>query len=113
MAKNFNVGDKVVCNYRGGNRHIGKVVNITPKRGDVVVDCGNYKETYGSDGFSKGGDIWNRSYIELLTPEIEEDIRKTNLIWKCRRTFDEQKTHLTANQAEKILAILNEEDITE
>lgn len=108
MKTNFNVGDKVVCNYGRNIRTIGTVVNITPKRGDVVVDYGNYKETYNSRGFQKGGDAWHNPYIELLTPEIQEDIRKTNLILECRKTFDMKCKQLTADQAEKILAILNE-----
>jgi len=87
---------------------IGIVVNITEKRGDYVVDYGNYKETYRCNGWQRGGDIWTRSYIQLLTPEIEERIRQVNLIRKCRDAF-EKKKNLTADQAEKILAILNNE----
>jgi hypothetical protein len=112
MKTNFSIGDKVVCNYSRASRCIGTVVNVTKKRGDVVVDYGNYKETYSADGFSKGGDIWSHSYIELLTPEIQEDMRRINLILECRKTFKAKCEQLTANQAEKILSILNEEDIT-
>lgn len=112
METNFNVGDKVVGNYGVGGRRIGTVVNITKKRGDIVVDFGNYKETYSSSGFQKGGDVWSRVYIELLTPEIQEDIRKNNLVLKCRKTFEAKCRQLTADQAEKILEILSEEDIT-
>lgn len=108
MKTKFNVGDKVVCNYGRGNRIIGTVVNITKTRRDVVVSYSNYKETYSPDGFQKGGDVWFRGYIELLTPEIQEDIRKNNLIIKCRNVFDTKREHLTANQAEKILDILDE-----
>lgn len=106
---NLKIGDKVIRN--DGNSlptSIGIVVNITKKRGDYVVDYGNYKETYRYDGWERGGDAWFKSYIQLLTPEIEERIRQVNLIRKCRDTF-EKKKDLTANQAEKILAILNNE----
>ena len=106
---NLKIGDRVIRNY--GNSlptSIGIVVNITKKRGDYVVDYGNYKETYRYDGWQRGGDIWNRSHIQLLTPEIEERIRQINLIRKCRDAF-EKKKNLTADQAEKILAILNNE----
>lgn len=106
---NFKIGDQVIRNYRDAlPASIGTVVNITKKRGDVVVDYGNYKETYRSDGWQKGGDIWTRSTIQLLTPEIQEEIRKINLIRKCRNIF-EKKKDLTADQAERILAILSEE----
>ena len=104
----FNIGDKVIRNYRNSlSTSIGTVVNITKKRRDVVVDYGNYKETYSSDGWQRGGDIWTRSTIKLLTPEIQEEIRKINLIRKCRDTF-EKKKDLTVDQAERILAILTE-----
>ena len=104
----FNIGDKVIRNYDIGlPTSIGTVVNITKKRRDVVVDYGNYKETYSSDGWQRGGDIWTRSTIKLLTPEIQEEIRKINLIRKCRDTF-EKKKDLTVDQAERILAILTE-----
>lgn len=103
----FKIGDKVIRNYRSGYpTSIGTVVNITKKRRDVVVDYGNYKETYASDGWRRGGNVWSHSYIQLLTPEIEEEIRQSNLIRKCRDAF-EKKKDLTATQAEKILEILN------
>ena len=104
----FNIGDKVIRNYRNSlSPSIGTVVNITKKRGDVVVDYGNSKETYRSDGWQRGRDIWTRSTIQLLTPEIQEEIRKINLIRKCRSAF-EKKKDLTADQAERILVILTE-----
>jgi len=40
-------------------------------------------------------------------------MRKEKLISECRSTFEAKYKQLTADQAEKILAILNEEDITE
>ena len=104
----FKIGDKVIRNYNSSMpTSIGTVVNITKKRGDVVVDYGNYKETYRSDGWQRGGDIWAKSSIQLLTPEIEERLRQVNLIRKCRNMLE--KKDLTAAQAEKILAILTEE----
>ena len=104
---NLKIGERVIKNYDNSlPSSIGIVVNITKKRGDYVVDYGNYKETYRYDGWQRGRDAWNRSYIQLLTPEIEERIRQANLIQKCRNAF-EKKKNLTADQAEKILAILN------
>lgn len=104
----FNIGDKVIRDYKNGMyAPIGTVVNITKKRGDVVVDYGHYKETYRSDGRQRGGDVRRTSSIQLLTLEIEERIRQNNLIRKCRNTFEEKKD-LTADQAERILAILAE-----
>lgn len=46
----FNIGDKVIRNYRNSlPTSIGTVVNITQKRRDVVVDYGNYVEIFGRD----------------------------------------------------------------
>ena len=105
---NLKIGDRVIRNYNNSlPTSIGVVVNITQKRGDYVVDYGNYKETYRYDGWQRGGDVWNRSHIQLLTPEIEERIRQINLVRKCRDAFDKKKD-LTADQAERILEILNE-----
>jgi len=107
----FNIGDKVIRNYNNSlPTSIGTVVNITKKRGDVVVDYGNYKETYRPDGWQRGKDVWTHSQIELLTPEIEERIHQINLIRKCHDTFEKkrEKRDLTADQAERILAILLE-----
>ena len=107
----FKVGDKVIRNYTtpNGRYIIGTVVKITDKRKDVVVDYGNFKETYNSTGTQKGGgSIWSTSFIQLLTPEIEESIRKSRLISQCKKEF-EAKKDLTLEQAEKILEILREE----
>jgi uncharacterized membrane protein len=107
---NLKIGDRVIRNYGNSlTTSIGIVTNITEKRGDYVVDYGNYKETYRCDGWRRSGDIWSRSHIQLLTPEIEEQIRQINLVSKCRDAF-EKKKDLTADQAEKILAILNSEE---
>ena len=104
---NLKIGDRVIRNYNNSlPTSIGVVVNITQKRGDYVVDYGNYKETYRNDGWQRGGDIWTCSHIQLLTPEIEEHIRQINLVRKCRDEFNKKKD-LTADQAERILEILN------
>lgn len=105
---NLKIGDRVIRNYDNSlPTSIGVVVNITQKRGDYVVDYGNYKETYKYDGWQRGGDIWNLSHIQLLTPEIEERIRQINLVRKCRDEFNKKKD-LTADQATRILEILYE-----
>ena len=105
----FKIGDKVVRNYdQAGSFAIGTVVRITDKRKDIVVDYGNYKETYDRTGYERGGSIWYKSSIRLLTPEIEESIAKSRLISQCKKEF-EAKKDLTLEQAEKILEILRGE----
>ena len=102
----FKVGDKVISSAVSGfgSQVIGTVVKITEKRKDVVVDFGNYKETYDRTGWQKGGDIWYKSKIQLVTPEIEKDIRQKSLIRECKEKF--KNTKITYEQAVKILEIL-------
>ena len=104
----FKVGDKVVRNYKYdfGSVSIGTVVKITPKRNDVVVDYGHYKETYNKDGYTKG-DVWSASSIRVLTPEIEKEINDMKIINKCRTIFKKKSSKLSVEQAEKILEVLN------
>ncbi len=106
---NVKVGDKVVLyNHFGCALSVGIVVKITEKSKDIVVDFGQYKETFSSDGWGKDRDIWYSSQIFLLTPEIEKQLRQERIIRKCRDTFGKKKD-LTFEQAEKILKILETE----
>jgi hypothetical protein len=105
----FKVGDTVICETYGGHLgQTGTVIRITEKRGDVVVDYGNHQETYRSDGYGRGS-VWRTPHIKLLTPDIQEKIRRANLIRECRKKFEDKKD-LTAEQAEKILEILKDDD---
>ena len=107
MEKEFKVGDKVVRNLNhAGTFGVGTIVRITPKRKDVVVDYGNYTEIYDLNGWQKNSDIWCRSHISLLTPEIENEIECRKIVAKCKSEFG--KATLTADQASKILEILGE-----
>ena len=107
----FKVGDKVIANHFGGmeTRSIGTIVKITPKRQDIVVDFGNYQETFDKTGWEKGSNIWYKSSIELLTPEIEKELQDAAMIRKCKDVFS--KTKLTPELAKKILEVLNEVDV--
>ena len=106
MNEEFKVGDKVVrYNTIGSRDVIGTVVKITDKRKDVVVDYGNFKETYDQTGYEKGvSNWWYKSSIKLLTPEIEEKIRKEQIIIQCKKKLE--STKLTYEQAKQILKIL-------
>lgn len=109
---NVKVGDRVVlCHVNMGYVSTGTVIKITEKRKDIVVDYGRYKETYSSNGWQKGSGFCC-SYIKVLTPEIEEQLRQAEIIRKCRDTF-EKKKDLTFEQAEKILKILEAEEVSE
>lgn len=107
---NVKVGDKVIlCNHWGYTSSVGTVIKITEKRKDIIVDYGRYKETYSSDGWRKST-LYNTSFIKVLTPEVEEQLRKAATIRKCRDRF-EKKKDLTFEQAEKILKIIEAEGL--
>lgn len=108
----FKVGDKIITNPNAmgtGGRRIGTVIKITPKRQDIIVDFGSYKETFDKSGREKGGDPWYKQRIKLLTPEIEKELQDAALIRKCKDVFS--KTKLTPELAAKILEVLNEVDV--
>ena len=101
----MNIGDKVIARaFTGGPYKIGKIIKITPKRKDIIVDFGNYTETYKKSGYSKYTNIYSTRHIELLTTEIEKELQDLQLINQCKSTF--AKTNLSADQARKILEIL-------
>lgn len=106
MNTEFKVGDKVVKNYNGKNctGDIGTVIKITQKRKDIIVDFGDYKETYRSNGYTKSTNAWYTNHIEHLTPEMENHMKENALIRKCERVFE--KADITFEQAKKILEIL-------
>lgn len=97
----FTVGDKVI---RSPSNDIGVVVRITEKRKDVIVDYGNYTETYSQYGHQKGSNVWYSSGIRHLTPEIEKELTDKKLIQKCKYVF--KHVQLTLEQAKQILEIL-------
>jgi hypothetical protein len=106
----FNVGDKVVRSNGMSRKNIGTIIMVTEKRKDVVVDFGSYKLTYNKYGLERNCNIWPTSHIVQLTPEIEEKIRQYEIIDKCRAVFDKNRNKITSDQAERILAILLEDE---
>ena len=103
----FKVGDKVILEK---SKTVGTVTRVTPKRGDIVVDFGNYQATFDKSGWDKNSDAWYSSRIVLLTPEIEKEINDERIIDKCKRVFEKKSKQLTAEQAVKILEIMEEEN---
>lgn len=98
----FAIGDKVVFGYRKVlNPAIGTVVRVTDKRKDVVVDFDGFQETFDCYGHRFG------SYIELLTPAMEQDIKDNLAIAKCKKMMKDTIL-INADQAARIIAILEE-----
>ena len=107
--KNFKVGDRVVNNYHnGGCKKIGTIIKITEKRGDVVVDYGYFQERYDRTGWEKSDNYFYRSHITLLTPEIEEELRKEEVINECKQEMEH--TEITYEMAVKILEVFEDEE---
>lgn len=104
----FKVGDLVVDSRM---EHVGKVVSVSEKRGDVTVDYDHFRQTYNSAGWKRGGDSFYKSYIEELTPEIKKRLMDKAEIVGCIRLFETMKSTLTAEQARKIRNILNGTDL--
>ena len=107
MNQKFNVGDKV---SRNKTACIGTVVKITEKRKDVVVDYGNFKETYNLSGWQKGADVWTGSMIYLLTPELEKSLEDSEVVGRCKKMLDAAKVSLTPDKARKIIDFMEKLD---
>lgn len=99
----FKVGDRVVDSR---SEKIGRVVSVSPKRGDVLVEYDNYRQTYDSMGHKLGCDLFYRSHISELTPEIYQHLNDKAAIENCKRLFDQMRNSLTEEQARKIRDIL-------
>ena len=102
----FEIGDKVYKTGYASIYEIGTVVKISPKRHDVTVDFGKYKDIFTSSGWLKGQSAFGIVRILHLTPEAEKMINDENTIRKCKELFS--NTLLSANKAERIIAILEE-----
>lgn len=107
MDQKFKVGDKV---SRNKTSCIGTVVKITEKRKDVVVDYGNFKETYNLSGWQKGADVWTGSTIYLLTPELQKSIEDAKIVERCKKMLDAAKAGLTPDKARKIIGLMEKLD---
>ena len=103
MDKPFEVGDEVVTQQG----RIGKVVRITPKTNRVVVDFGDYEDRFYQDGWQISDDIWYRTRIMHMTPEIRQELEDHKTIKRCKDVF--RKTRLNAERARRILEILEYE----
>ena len=108
-SETFAVGDRVCIRESIGR--VATVVNITPKRGDVVVkwDGINYKDTFKSNGRSKGEVWYTHQYITHYTEEIQKAWDDIKLVRTCGDRFDKLRkaSLLTPELAKQILAIIN------
>lgn len=108
----FKVGDKVVVNYNGLGAYplIGEVIRVTKKRRDVVVKFNGYERIFSSSGYQKNCNYWNAWRIQLLTPEMEEELNRRKIIERCQDLIKNIQANLTYEQAIKIIEILEGEN---
>ena len=103
----FKVGDTVIRNWAGGK--VGKVIRITPKRGDIVVEYnGEYTETYDNRGVQRG-DIWQPNFISLYTDEIKQEREKIAIIRRALDLINNNRNNLTVEQAKGIINVFEGE----
>lgn len=103
----FKVGDKV---SRNKTQCIGTVVKITDKRKDVVVDFGNFKETYTQNGWTRSSSgVWNSSCIYLLTEELKKELDDKARIKACKYLLVKTQERVTAENAKRIIDFLTKE----
>ena len=115
IKESFQVGDKVVASgIYVKYFKIGVVETISNKRNELTVkfDQGN-KMKFTHNGYVISENLYDVTYIEPLTPEIQQIIDNKKIVNLCRNTFiwvyDNGK--LTGDQARKIMEILkNEKD---
>lgn len=101
----FKVGDRVSLNR---TVYFGTVVSVSPKRRDVTVDFGHFKAVYDSDGWRKGQRSWDTEYIVPVTEELRKKLADEAAVSKCKRLMHEMQSKITADQARRIIAILEE-----
>lgn len=106
MFEVFNVGDRVYKKGYADFYELGTVIKVSPKRYDVTVDFGTYKDIFNRHGWLKGQSVYGTVRINHLTFEAEKMIKKQQTIRECKKLF--QTADLTEDQAERIIQILKE-----
>jgi hypothetical protein len=102
MSLEVKAGDKVVIHAHYG-RATAEVLEIT-SAGDIRLTTGRL---YSPTGYLKTRDTRNNSWIEPLTPEIEEDMRRNRVIANAWQAMYDTRS-LTYEQAVAILRILSD-----
>ncbi len=111
----FNVGDTVVIesDSLSGRKNycVGKVVRITPKKGEIIVKRGNIEYRFERTG--RLHDYRGGSRIMPATEENCQKVRDENVINRCYKWFQSSDNpRLSADKARRIIAILAEGETT-
>lgn len=111
----FNVGDTVVIESDSlsgrKNYSVGKVVRITPKKGEIVVKRGSVEYR-----FERTGRLYHYCGSTRIMPATEENcqkVRDEKDINRCYKWFQSSDNpRLSADKARRIIAILVEGETT-
>jgi hypothetical protein len=104
------VGDKVYCQSYGGSFHLGKVVSISAKRGDISVQYkeNGPKQVFSSNGREKG-DGYTREYLAPYNQETIDRIKaKNQRNENMAEIRDTAWQHISDDKLARIAAILKE-----
>lgn len=95
-TEHLKVGDEVVVKRFCYLPRLAKIVSITSE-GYIVTDCG---KAFNPHGIGVGLYGFNHPYLAEATPDVREEIKRTNLEHKIR-TLDFKK--LTTSQMEAMV----------
>ena len=104
----FCVGQKVGAWRNGECVNIGVVKKITAKRKFVSVEFPTYIANFRMDGRQIGCDTYYALWIKPATEEDEKDVKRKIKIQKCKRLVEDFAYYMTAEQADKVLAVMEE-----
>lgn len=77
-------GDEVIVVSRNGATYsLHRVHRVMPS-GRIVITTGSGSTEYNADGWRRGGDSWNRSYLAEPTPERREKAERRALLEQLR-----------------------------
>jgi hypothetical protein len=103
--KDLKAGDKVIVSNRY-YKFLKVVDKVTPS-GYIKVDSEYYMP---DDGYKRGGEYYNRSRIEIVTPEKLQAIEDKETIERAMYLLDRTRgVSMSAEKARQIIAILESE----
>jgi hypothetical protein len=104
--KTLKAGDKVCIPCQGMNRRnytMVKVIRVTPGGRIVVMNEYNQESTFDKHGRRIGASAWNSQWLEEITPEIKDEIKRGKLL-RIMKDYDFKD--LSTSNLEKVYQLL-------